>query len=136
MAIPVMTLLITSALIAMQVTLTAIVIKARRKNQVAVGSGGVPELERAVRAHGNFTEVTPIFLISLLLLELVDSYLWWVAILGIAFIIGRILHARSVLVAEVQTGRYQQRVIGMMLTLGSLIASAISGVIWIIWSLM
>ena len=136
MAIPVITLLITSTLILMQLTLTAIVIKARRKNQVAVGSDGVPELERAVRAHGNFAEVTPIFLISLLLLELVDSYLWWVGILGVVFIAGRILHARSILVTEVQTGRYQQRVTGMMLTLGSLIASAISGVIWVIWSLI
>jgi hypothetical protein len=31
---------------------------------------------------------------------------------------------------------YQQRVIGMMLTMISLAASAISGVVWIIWNLL
>ena len=136
MAIPVITLLVTSVLIGIQIVLTAIVIRARRRSQIAVGSDGAPDLERAVRAHGNFTEVTPIFLISLLLLELVDSYLWWVAMLGVMFIAGRVLHARSLLVTELRSGSYQQRVIGMMLTMISLAASAISGVIWIVWNLL
>jgi uncharacterized membrane protein YecN with MAPEG domain len=93
MAIPVVTLLITSSLIGLQLFLTFQVIRRRRQSKVAIGTADSDELSRAVRAHGNFTEVTPIFLISLLILELVDSYLWWVAILGILFIAGRILHA-------------------------------------------
>jgi uncharacterized membrane protein YecN with MAPEG domain len=129
-------LLVTSVLIGIQLVLTAIVIKARRRSQIAVGSDGVPDLERAVRAHGNFTEFTAIFLISLLLLELVDSYLWWVAILGVIFISGRVLHARSLLVTELRSGSYRQRVLGMMLTMFSLTASAISGVVWIMWNLL
>jgi uncharacterized membrane protein YecN with MAPEG domain len=136
MAIPVITLLVTSILIGIQIVLTAIVIKARRRSQIAVGFDGAPDLERAIRAHGNFTEVTPIFLISLLLLELVDSYLWWVAILGVIFISGRVLHARSLLVTELCSGSYRQRVLGMMLTMFSLATSAISGVVWIVWSLL
>jgi uncharacterized membrane protein YecN with MAPEG domain len=136
MAIPVITLLVTSVLIGIQLVLTAIVIKARRGSQITVGSEGAPGLERAIRTHGNFTEATPIFLISLLLLELVDSYLWWVAILGVIFISGRVLHARSLLVTELRSGSYRQRVLGMMLTMISLGASAISGVIWIVWNLL
>jgi uncharacterized membrane protein YecN with MAPEG domain len=136
MAIPVITLLVTSVLIGIQLVLTAIVIKARRRSQIAVGSDGAPGLETAIRAHGNFTEVTPIFLISLFLLELVDGYLWWVTILGLIFISGRVLHARSLLVTELRSGRYQQRVLGMMLTMISLGASAISGVVWIVWNLL
>jgi uncharacterized membrane protein YecN with MAPEG domain len=136
MAIPVITLLVTSVLIGIQIVLTAIVIKARRGSQIAVGSDGVPYLERAVRAHGNFIEVTPIFLISLLLLELVNSYLWWVAILGLVFSVGRVLHARSLLVTELRSGSYRQRVLGMMLTMIALTASAISGVVWVVWNLM
>ncbi len=136
MAIPVITLLVTSVLIGIQMVLTAIVIKARRGSQIAVGSDGAPYLERAVRAHGNFIEVTPIFLISLLLLELVDSYLWWVAILGLVFSVGRVLHARSLLVTELRSGSYRQRVLGMMLTMIALTASAISGVVWVVWNLM
>ena len=136
MAIPVITLLVTSVLIGIQMVLTAIVIKARRGSQIAVGSDGAPYLERAVRAHGNFIEVTPIFLISLLLLELVDIYLWWVAILGLVFSVGRVLHARSLLVTELRSGSYRQRVLGMMLTMIALTASAISGVVWVVWNLM
>jgi len=136
MAISVITLLVTSVLIGIQLVLTAIVIKARRRSQIAVGSDGVPDLETVIRAHGNFTEFTPIFLISLLLLELVDSYLWWVAILGLIFISGRVLHARSLLVTELRSGSYQQRVLGMMLTMISLGASAISGLVWIVWNLL
>jgi len=136
MAIPVITLLVTSVLIGIQMVLTALVIKARRGSQIAIGSDGVPYLERAVRAHGNFIEVTPIFLISLLLLELVNSYLWWVAILGLVFSVGRVLHARSLLVTELRSGSYRQRVLGMMLTMIALTASAISGVVWVVWNLM
>jgi uncharacterized membrane protein YecN with MAPEG domain len=80
--------------------------------------------------------VTPIFLISLLLLELVNSYLWWVAVLGLVFSVGRVLHARSLLVTELRSGSYRQRVLGMMLTMIALTASAISGVVWVVWNLM
>ena len=72
---------------------------------------------------------------SLLILELADSYLWWVAILGITFIVGRILHARSILVEEVQRSSYSFRVTGIMLTVISLTMSAISGVVWVVWNL-
>ena len=136
MAIPVITLLITSCLIIIQLMLTAIVIRERRRSKVHIDSDGAFALERAIRAHANFTEVTPIFLISLLILELVDSYLWWVSILGVAFILGRILHARSLLVTEAQSGSHRGRVVGMILTLIPLAASAISGVIWVVWNLI
>ena len=54
-------------------------------------------LERPVRAHTDFIEVTPIFLVSLLICELVVSYLWWGAIIRSGFIVGRILHAESLM---------------------------------------
>ena len=136
MAIPVVTLLISSLLIVIQVILTSLVIKSRRRSQIPLNTDGAPELERAVRAHANFTEVTPIFLVSLLILELVDSYLWWVALLGMIFVVGRILHARSLIVREPQFGTYRLRVLGMMLTLSALSLSALSGVIWVIWNLL
>jgi uncharacterized membrane protein YecN with MAPEG domain len=136
MAIPVITLLITSCLIIMQLVLTAIVIRERRRSKVHIDSDGASVLERAIRAHANFTEVTPIFLISLLILELVDSYLWWVSILGVAFIIGRILHATSLLSEAALTETYPRRMLGMLLTLIPLTASAISGVVWVVWNLI
>jgi uncharacterized membrane protein YecN with MAPEG domain len=136
MAIPVITLLITGCLIIMQLVLTAIVIRDRRRSKVHIDSDGALVLERAIRAHANFTEVTPIFLISLLILELVDSYLWWVSILGVAFILGRILHATSLLGEAALTETYPRRMLGMLLTLIPLMASAISGVVWVVWNLI
>jgi uncharacterized membrane protein YecN with MAPEG domain len=136
MAIPVITLLITSCLIIIQLVLTAIVIRERRRSKVHIDSDGASVLERAIRAHANFTEVTPIFLISLLILELVDSYLWWVSILGVAFILGRILHATSLLSEAALTETYPRRMLGMLLTLIPLTASAISGVVWVVWNLI
>lgn len=136
MAIPVITLLITSLLIIIHLVLTAIVIREPRRSKVHIDSDGTSVLERAIRAQANFTEVTPIFLISLLILELVDSYLWWVSILGVAFILGRILHATSLLSEAALTETYPRRMLGMLLTLIPLTASAISGVVWVVWNLI
>jgi uncharacterized membrane protein YecN with MAPEG domain len=113
MAIPVITLLIASLCGLIQLVLTYQVIKRRRHEQAATGVPVSKDLERAIRAHGNFVEVTPIFLILLILLEMVDSYLWWVAGLGVCFVIGR-----------------------MMLTLISLGLAVLSGPIWLVWSLV
>ena len=137
MAIPVISLLIASVLGAMQLVLTYQVIKRRRQEQVATGAPVSSDLERAIRAHGNFTEVTPIFLILLILLEMVDSYLWWISGLGVAFILGRVLHARSLLVDEAaEPPRFTNRVRGMMLTLTSLALAVISAPVWLAWSVL
>ena len=44
MAMPVVTLLISSILIVMQVILTSLVIKSRRRSQIPLNAGGAPEL--------------------------------------------------------------------------------------------
>ena len=41
----------------------------RRKNKVSFGDDGNRTLMRRIRAHGNFIEYTPIFLISLIGIE-------------------------------------------------------------------
>ena len=94
MVIPVVTLLISSILIVMPVILTSLIIKSRRRSPIPLNADGASELDRAVRAHANLIEVTPIFLVNLLILELVDSYIWWVALLGVIFIVGRVLQTR------------------------------------------
>ena len=86
--IPVVTLFIDSVLIFMQVILAVLVIKSLRKSQTPLSTDAAPGLERPVRAHTNFIEVTPIFLVSLLIRQLVVSYLWWVAILGVILSLG------------------------------------------------
>lgn len=135
MVLPLISMCVVSAAICMQLFLTFQVIKRRRAEQTAVGDAPSTDLQRAIRAHGNFTEVTPIFLIMLVLLEMVDSYLWWVSGLGVVFLLGRALHARSILVDEVQDPPvFKKRVAGMMLTLISLALAALSGPVFIAWS--
>jgi uncharacterized membrane protein YecN with MAPEG domain len=41
----------------------------RRKSGLAIGEGKNEKLLRAVRAHGNFSEFTPMFLISLVIVD-------------------------------------------------------------------
>ena len=99
----------------------------RRKSGLAVGEGDNETLLRAVRAHGNFTEFTPMFLISLIIVDQLSKNCDYVGILGLLFIIGRISHALSMFLKKGIL-----RVIGMMLTLVPLISNLIYSLIFIL----
>jgi len=99
----------------------------RRKSGLAVGEGDNETLLRAVRAHGNFTEFTPMFLISLIVVDQLSKNCDYVGILGLLFIIGRISHALSMFLKKGIL-----RVIGMMLTLIPLISNLIHSLIFIL----
>ncbi len=64
----------------------------RRLHKVSIGDGGHEGVRTRMRAHANFAETTPIFLILLALVELArgTSDLLWVA--GILFILARLAH--------------------------------------------
>jgi len=64
----------------------------RRHHKVLIGDGGVPALAARMRAHGNFAEYAPLFLILLGLVELASGSPAWLWVVAILFIIGRILH--------------------------------------------
>ena len=59
----IVTPLIASALTLIFIRLSFAVIRLRRANRVGLGSGGNEELERAIRAQGNFAEYVPFGLI-------------------------------------------------------------------------
>ncbi len=66
--------------------------QARTKEKILVGDGGNEALIRRMRAHSNFTEFAPLFLIVLGLIELATGtgiILWVVMAL---FMIGRVCH--------------------------------------------
>ena len=65
----------------------------RRKNRIAVGDGGNKHLIRIMRGHANAVENMPITLVLLAIAALVGTPLFVLHILGILFVIGRILHA-------------------------------------------
>lgn len=89
------------------VLLSLNVIRFRRRNRVALGENGNFELTRAIRAHANFVEYTPMFLVLLALAEFQNLPAIAVHLFGVVFVIGRVLHAYSLLMHE----RYVEGVI-------------------------
>ncbi|ACG76934.1 glutathione S-transferase [Phenylobacterium zucineum HLK1] len=73
--------------------LSVLVTRQRRKHGVALGDGGVPELERAIRAFGNATEYVPTALIGLAILALAGAPPLLVHLIGFVLFAGRGLHA-------------------------------------------
>lgn len=82
------------------IVLSWLIIKIRRKTRVPFGDGGNHNLQSRIRAHGNFTEFTPIFLIMLLLAEYNGLPVIALHLLGVLFIAARISHAYSLITRE------------------------------------
>lgn len=66
--------------------------RARLAHKVSIGDGGNEALTARMRAHSNFVEYTPFFLILLALIELARGSELWLWVAGIVFILARILH--------------------------------------------
>ena len=127
-----MTSIIAAILTIIFVKLSFAVIGLRRKNKVSLGSGGYDDLERAIRAQGNFAEYVPIGLILIACLEL-NGAPWWLVILpGIALIIGRLIHAKGI---NEPPPNFSSRVLGMKFTFGTLITLVILNLGWSFYSL-
>jgi len=125
-------LVITAALASifalMFIKLSFDVIKLRRKNKVALGAGGVEDLDRAIRAHGNFSEYVPLGLFLIGALELNGAPLELVALLGLILLVGRLFHSKGMLE---QPPAFDNRVRGMKLTFAALGLSAIANLAWV-----
>ncbi|CAA9892205.1 Inner membrane protein YecN [Candidatus Methylobacter favarea] len=104
------------------------VIKLRRAKKVRFGDGGEPKLQVAIRAQANATEYIPVALILLILLELDGGHLALVHSGGIAMLVGRIVHARGLL-----TGSLRYRVLGMQITLFTVIGLAVANLAYALY---
>jgi len=87
----------------------------RQAHKVALGDGGVPSLQRAIRAHGNAVETIPLALILLALAESFATPGWVLHILGLLLVTGRVLHAMHMLQNRQDV---TFRAAGMLLTVG------------------
>lgn len=65
----------------------------RSSEKVMFGDGANERLQRAQRVQGNAVEDVPVTLIGILGLGLLAAPVWLIHGLGVAFLIGRILHA-------------------------------------------
>ena len=130
---PLITSIIASVLTLIFVKLSFAVIGLRRKNKVGLGSGGHEDLERAIRAQGNFAEYAPLGILLIACLELNGAAWWLVAIPGITLIIGRLFHAVGI---NQPPPDFSKRVLGMMLTFGTLITLVVLNLGWSLYNLL
>ena len=113
--------------------LSVMVIKARVKEQTALGSGKSRFLEQRIRAHANFAEYTPIILILLFLAESQNVPFYVIHFIGILYLAGRISHAYSLIFAEEYDGEkmtttLKYRQFGMVCTFFSLVSGAVANI--------
>jgi len=87
------TLTIAGAAAILHVWLSLRVSRLRRPLRIGVGDGGNEVLMRRMRAHGNFAENVPIFLVLIGFLELATGGSLWLWGASILFILARIAHA-------------------------------------------
>ena len=65
----------------------------RMKKKILHGDGGDTLMHRRMRAHSNFIENTPLFLMLLAMVEYTVGGTTWLWAVGYAFIVGRMLHS-------------------------------------------
>lgn len=92
------------------------VVKNRNRSKLPLIFWEDPRLTEAIRAHGNFSEYSPLFLILLALMEVNSSSGLWLYISAGVFTFARLLHAYSILSYEPKTGSLKLRTAGMILT--------------------
>lgn len=127
------TSIIASLLTIIFIKLSFAVIGLRRKNKVGLGSGGHEDLERAIRAQGNFAEYVPFGIILIACLELNGVPWWLIAIPGITLIIGRLVHAVGI---NQLPPDFSKRVLGMKFTFYTLITLVILNLGWVLYKLV
>ncbi|HQR84446.1 MAG: hypothetical protein B7X83_03575 [Polynucleobacter sp. 17-46-58] len=127
------TSIIAAALTIIFIKLSFAVIGLRKKNQVGLGSGGHEDLERAIRAQGNFAEYVPFGIILIACLELNGAPWWLVAIPGVTLIIGRLIHAIGI---HEPPPEFSKRILGMKLTFATLIALVVLNLGWALYELV
>lgn len=115
------------------IKLSFAVIGLRRKNKVGLGNGGHDDLERAIRAQGNFAEYVPFGIILIACLELNGAPWWLVAIPGITLIIGRLIHAIGI---NTPPPDFSKRVLGMKFTFLTLISLVAINLAWSLYKLV
>ncbi|WP_454784497.1 MAPEG family protein [Legionella sp. WA2024007413] len=105
---------ISSSLLALAyVYLSIYVVTLRRKYKVTIGCNECVDLEKAIRAHGNFNEYVPLTLILLFCAEANKASWITLSILVFFFFLGRFFHAYAFLRKQ---HHLKFRVQGMILT--------------------
>ena len=92
------------------------IIQNRRFAKISLGDDGNSLLQSKIRAHGNFIEYAPIFLIMLISVEIGGLNKYFIHLFGIIFTIGRVSHAYGMMISEIRSKDFLFRQIGMFCT--------------------
>jgi uncharacterized membrane protein YecN with MAPEG domain len=106
--------------------LSALVVKNRLSKNILLGDGGDHHFQQVIRAHGNFSEYTPIVIILLFIAEVNLSQSIVLHLAGIALLAGRFLHAFGM---RHHSGSSWQRASGIVLTFASLITLSVLNIL-------
>lgn len=117
----------------LNVMLSLKVVGIRRKEKISVGDGGNESLLRAMRAQANLLEYAPMGLILLGCAELNGAPRLILGLVAIAFVAGRLMHPAGI---KDQSSPFKARVLGMQLTLVSLLVLCAINVLWLGWLLI
>lgn len=101
------------------------VVTLRRSKKVSLGDGGDKQLSKAIAAQENATEYIPVTLLLLVALEFNTAPIMLVHLLGVLFVIARLMHASGVV------NKFQWRVRGMMLTYVSIISLVVANLVYL-----
>jgi hypothetical protein len=101
--------------------LSLLAVRQRFKHRVRIGDGGVPEVERALRAFGNAAEYVPPALAALILLALLQQDPRLVHGLGATLFVARVAHAIGL---SRSSDRTLGRTTGVVLTWAVYLAAA------------
>ncbi len=105
---------------------SVIVIRARLSKRVSLGDGGDKQVQQLMRAHGNFSEYTPLILILLFVAEVNGAASLHLHLAGGMLLAGRFIHAFAL---RRIAGPSWQRVAGMSLTFLALLVLSIMNIL-------
>ena len=101
------------------IVLSWMVVSNRRASNTGRGAGDNPVLERAIRAHGNFTEYVPLGLLLLAIAELNGLPGIYIHGFGAALFIARVFHAWGLSRRDGRTfGRFWGTLVTWLVILG------------------
>lgn len=91
----------------------------RRRLKAGLGDNGDRDFNTAIRAHANLVEYAPMTLLLLGIAELNGVRAQWIYLLGLAFVISRLLHAWGFIRSRggAHTGRFLGIVINWLVLL-------------------
>jgi len=107
--------------------------KGRGKLKVNLGTGNDPEMEKKVRAFGNFIEYVPMLILLMAVSEMQGLASYYLHAFGIATILARVLHAIGISgVKPALKGRFRGTLLTFLLLLvgsGSLLYHSVMSLV-------